>query len=773
MGATTTKRCLSDCVSPPLPPRGDARIASRVAARRLARSVERAAAAVRLADDSSSSFVADVAALAAASSSASTVTRASARAASNRATPSSPARLATFSRSVRVSAAHASRVAASSDSGGYATVASVPHTRSADASNAAAARVSSSSSADASAIFQRAKSLRYRRHAVPKSDAATATGTGAFEESSEVRRAADATTSFSVVTSAAADRRRSISCANRGRRAVAVAFAVAVASSSSSSSFDSSSAAPRTTSGCASIMYAHRTTRGGNATSPFGSSAVRRFAFSKALFVSPRSFGGSRHRRSAAHAGSAARFTPPATSLACVRASNARVARSVSGRRKISAYASKSRRFASSVTRADANRRASANVVEGDAAPGGVRASARANDWDPDANDPDANDPNAKRRHARCTLVAARVAANRATRDSCVRRAAVSTRRRISASRFASAAARRRARRDANWRSRARRAAETRATRRFAARGSRADALDDVLLMMRGTTGSDRRWGHSGSREYLEAPGNAVGRGVKPGGRGEETSREETSRESMSCSVFRRRRKKNPGADVAGCVTTLPLSGGSDHDAGATTFGTGRVRGRAREWWSRGEGVRRARDAGRVETMSLPRRGRARPRRARRSRTERRYRGKNPGNGGYRARAPVCARRGGACARGVRVRSAFPWTLPGARGGASAGASSGRVGTADGGRARRAFGCRVSLCTGVHERVAAPRGAPYRRSRHRGGHRGVEWEETEETDARDARVLSLDASTRGRYCRGARPSRQSRSLRLGKRVQKN
>ena len=87
--------------------------------------------------------------------------------------------------------------------------------------------------------------------------------------------------------------------------------------------------------------------------------------------------------------------------------------------------------------------------------------------------------------------------------------------------------------------------------------------------------------------------------------------------------------------------------------------------------------MRRARDAGRVETMSLPRRGRARPRRARRSRTERRYRGKNPGNGGYRARAPVCARRGGACARGVRVRSAFPWTLPGARGGASAGASSG------------------------------------------------------------------------------------------------
>ena len=52
--------------------------------------------------------------------------------------------------------------------------------------------------------------------------------------------------------------------------------------------------------------------------------------------------------------------------------------------------------------------------------------------------------------------------------------------------------------------------------------------------------------------------------------------------------------------------------------------------------------------------------------------------GGNPGNGGYGApRAPVCARRGGACARGVRVRSAFPWTLPGARGGASAGASSG------------------------------------------------------------------------------------------------
>jgi len=340
--------------------------------------------------------------------------RASVRAASNRATPSSPARLATFSRSVRLSAAHASRVAASSDSGGYATVASVPHTRSADASNAAAARVSSSSSADASAIFQRAKSLRYRRHAVPKSDAATATGTAAFEESSEVRRAADATTSFSAVTSAAADRRRSISCANRGRRAVTFAFAVAVAVAvaSSSSWFDSSSAAPRTTSGCASIMYAHRTTRGGNATSPFGSSAVRRFAFSKALFVSPRSFGGSRHRRSAAHAGSAARSTPPATSLACVRASNARVARSVSGRCKISAYASKSRRFASSETRVDENRRASADVVEGDAAPGGFRAS------DPDASDPDASDPDAKRRHARCTRVAARVAANRATRDS-------------------------------------------------------------------------------------------------------------------------------------------------------------------------------------------------------------------------------------------------------------------------------------------------------------------------------------------------------------------
>ena len=50
----------------------------------------------------------------------------------------------------------------------------------------------------------------------------------------------------------------------------------------------------------------------------------------------------------------------------------------------------------------------------------------------------------------------------------------------------------------------------------------------------------------------------------------------------------------------------------------------------------------------------------------------------NPGNGGYGApRAPVCARRGGACARGRRARRASPWTPPGARGGAWAGASSG------------------------------------------------------------------------------------------------
>ena len=126
-------------------------------------------------------------------------------------------------------------------------------------------------------------------------------------------------------------------------------------------------------------------------------------------------------------------------------------------------------------------------------------------------------------------------------------------------------------------------------------------------------------------------------------------------------------------------------------------------------------------------------------------------------------------------ARGVRVRSAFLGRFQAHAEALRQGRVRGRVGTADGGRARRAFGCRVSLCTGVHERVAAPRGAPYRRSRHRGGHRGCRMgNETEETNARDAtgsRRLE-DASTRGRYCRGARPLRRLVRLRLGKRVQK-
>ena len=135
-------------------------------------------------------------------------------------------------------------------------------------------------------------------------------------------------------------------------------------------------------------------------------------------------------------------------------------------------------------------------------------------------------------------------------------------------------------------------------------------------------------------------------------------------------------RKKNPGADVAGCVTTLPLSGGSDHDAGATTFGTGRVRGRARVVESgRGRAPREGCGSGGDNVASAARARASAPRAP--LANGKALSGENPGNGGYRARAPVCARRGGACARGVRVRSAFPWTLPGARGGASAGASSG------------------------------------------------------------------------------------------------
>ena len=201
----------------------------------------------------------------------------------------------------------------------------------------------------------------------------------------------------------------------------------------------------------------------------------------------------------------------------------------------------------------------------------------------------------------------------------------------------------------------------------------------------------------------------------------------------MSC-------KKNPGADVAGCVTTLPLSGGSDHDAGATTFGTGRVRGRARVVESgRGRAPREGCGSG-GDNVASAARARASAPRARYRRERKGVIGGKTLETGVTARAHLYAL-GEAepalevCVCGVLFLGRFQAHAEALR----QGRVRGRVGTADGGRARRAFGCRVSLCTGVHERVAAPRGAPYRRSRHRGGHRGVEWEETEETNARDAR----------------------------------
>ena len=523
-----------------------ARIASRVAARRLARARQRAASTVRLADDSSSSFVACVAALAAASSSASTATRASARPRRTAPLPRLRRGLATFSRSVRVSAAHASRVAASSDSGGYATVASVPHTRSADASGrtAAAAREFELERRRVGDFPTReiAQVPSPRRPEIGRRDGDA--GRGGFR--GIVRGEARGGRDHLVQRGhgAAADRRRSISCANRGRRAVAFAVAVAVASSSSSSWFDSSSAAPTDDVGVR-VDHVRAQDHGGKR-----DVAVRRFGRSAIRLLN-----------------SSVRFPPFFRRL---EAPTERGARGVRG--EIYAARDDLAAFAR-VTRA--SREASP-----DAAKISACASKSLDDWrrrGRDGREPsrERERRRGRRRAGRCTrersgsrrerlgsrrerlgsrrerLGSRREASPRALypRRRCTtsargeRRATLAcaarrwtTRRRISASRFASAVARRRARRDANWRSRARRRGGDAPTRRFAAGSPRTRPIPPILLMMRGT-GSDRRWGHSGSREYLEAPGRAVGRGVKPGGRGEETSRERRAREETSRSV--------------------------------------------------------------------------------------------------------------------------------------------------------------------------------------------------------------------------------------------
>lgn len=176
-----------------------------------------------------------------------------------------------------------------------------------------------------------------------------------------------------------------------------------------------------------------------------------------------------------------------------------------------------------------------------------------------------------------------------------------------------------------------------------------------------------------------------------------------------------------------------------------TTWGLRRPgRGVFADACARGGGRRgraaRGEDAGWTETASRTRRGRAPTRRARRSRMERRYSGETLETGVTARRAHLYALGEAEPALEVGVRGVLLLGLlqPHAEA-LGQGRARGRAGTADGGRARRASGCRVSLCSGVHERVAAPRGAPYRRSRHRGGHRGVEWEDTDERDARDAR----------------------------------
>lgn len=240
----------------------------------------------------------------------------------------------------------------------------------------------------------------------------------------------------------------------------------------------------------------------------------------------------------------------------------------------------------------------------------------------------------------------------------------------------------------------------------------------------------------------------------------------------MSCSVFRRRRKKNPGADVAGCVTTLPLSGGSDHDAGATTFGTGRVRGRARVVESgRGRVPREGCGSGGDNVASAARARASAPRAP--LANGKALSGEKPWKRGL-PRARTCMR---SARRSLRSRCACAecFSLDASRrtrrrfGRGEFGGESGPP-TVDAPAARSdvasasapASTSESLLPAGRHidgrdteVGIAVSNGK--RRKRRTRATRGV---------------LSLDASTRGRYCRGARPSRQSRSLRLGKRVQK-
>lgn len=185
--------------------------------------------------------------------------------------------------------------------------------------------------------------------------------------------------------------------------------------------------------------------------------------------------------------------------------------------------------------------------------------------------------------------------------------------------------------------------------------------------------------------------------------------------------------------------------------------------------------ARRARDAGRVETMSLPRRGRARPRRARDiAANGKALSGEKPWKRGL-PRARTCMR---SARRSLRSRCACAecFSLDASRrtrrrfGRGEFGGESGPP-TVDAPAARSdvasasapASTSESLLPAGRHidgrdteVGIAVSNGK--RRKRRTRATRGV---------------LSLDASTRGRYCRGARPSRQSRSLlRLGKRVQK-
>ena len=243
----------------------------------------------------------------------------------------------------------------------------------------------------------------------------------------------------------------------------------------------------------------------------------------------------------------------------------------------------------------------------------------------------------------------------------------------------------------------------------------------------------------------------------------------------MSCSVFRRRRKKNPGADVAGCVTTLPLSGGSDHDAGATTRRDGAC-SRTRASGGGGEracagcavGMREGCGSG-GDGVANAARARALPPLA----NGKALSGEKPWKRGL-PRARTCMR---SARRSLRSRCACAecFSLDASRrtrrrfGRGEFGGESGPP-TVDAPAARSdvasasapASTSESLLPAGRHidgrdteVGIAVSNGK--RRKRRTRATRGV---------------LSLDASTRGRYCRGARPSRQSRSLRLGKRVQK-